>query len=162
MVPVWRQASIIRVPLGNWCQTPSICTLTMPFSAARSLGSLSSAVAEGVSLMASKESRTRCFASSGGDARDYVGAFRTRQACFLKKFAGFPRGFSDVSAPWSLGFFEDHEVLPREEILGFQPLQADCRHFAFCLLLGHLVERFDGDFGILRPVFQQENPAARA
>ena len=37
--------------MGNWCQEPLIWTLTMPFSAARSLGSLISAVAVGESLM---------------------------------------------------------------------------------------------------------------
>jgi hypothetical protein len=40
-----------------------------------------------MSLMASKKSRTRCSTSSGGVARDYVGTFRTGQACFPKNFA---------------------------------------------------------------------------
>jgi len=61
----------------------------MPFWAARSLGSVSSAVAEGVSLMAEMEGPGRFLAPSVGVSRDYVGLWPTRQACFAKKYSLF-------------------------------------------------------------------------
>ena len=78
------QASIIRVPLGNWCQTPSICTFTMPFSAARSLGSFSSAVAEGVSLMAKNKAGRASSLSPAGSRGTMSARFVPGKRAFRK------------------------------------------------------------------------------
>ena len=85
---------MIRVPLENRRQMPSIWTLTIPASAARSLGSFrASKGVEGVSLMASLESRTQRTASSGKIARDYVHTPRLPQAHFKENL--FQAGVSE-------------------------------------------------------------------
>jgi len=76
----------------------------MPFSAARSFGNFSSAVAEGVSLMASKLNLARYAKSPGPHARDYVGPILAGQAYFRKNcrvFEGAALGFLGIwIRPW--------------------------------------------------------------
>jgi hypothetical protein len=74
--------------------------LTIPLAAARSLGSVSSAVAERVSLMAGMENPSgRCDSRRG--AADYVGTFQTGQACFRKIFPKLA-GFSAPGRPYAM------------------------------------------------------------
>jgi len=61
-----------------------------------------------------------------------------------------------------LGFFEDHEVLPGEEVVGAEVGEAGGGHFEDGLFLGHFVEGFDGDGGVFGAVFEEVNAAAGA
>ena len=58
--------------------------------------------------------------------------------------------------------FKNHQVLPRQKIVGFFPNKAGGFEFLADLSLAHFMERLDRHLGILGAIFQKNDPPSRA